>query len=243
MSFNTAADFASLNASSLLAYNATLEENASVSRLDEKFLEQRWRELEGITLVFDKLYWLSVARINELALLCAGNHADNFEFTDAADLLVNPRLVLIHVKNLPKPVAKIRHLRTTEQFSDIACARNGVIQWLKSETSYEIKEKPLLADLYERLENSGFMSQQYLESVERRMKQIAETIHFLSSWHVYDIRDYCPRLQCATSPEKAFIGSNLCGFDKSTFNQLSYDLRQIAKNGGYRSKFLKVKYG
>ena len=241
MLLNTAVDLTRLNESVLLAYNSSLEDEALVSRLNEEFLQQKIDVLERITSIFDEMYWLTVARINELTLLCAGNYADNFEFTGAADLLVNPRLVLIHFRNLPKPVVKIRHLRTTEQFRNTAYSEEGVIQWLKKEAFYEIKKKPLLPELYGRLKNSGYISQEYLESADRRMKQIADTIHFLMSWHIHNISDYCQRLQCATQSEREFIESNLCRFDKKTFHQLGYDLRQLIRSNGYESKFFKPK--
>ena len=125
---NNAEDLGTLHASALLAYNRSLEEDALVSRLDERFLEQRISQLQRITLFREEVYWLTVARINELAFLCAGNYADNLQFTAAGDLLENPRLILVHIKDSPRPVVKIRHSKMTEQFKDMACSKEGIVQ-------------------------------------------------------------------------------------------------------------------
>jgi hypothetical protein len=186
-------------------------------------------------------YWLTYARLFELALLCAGNYADHFEFAAAGDLLVNPRLIMIHFKNGCKPVKKDRHRRLTDQFRYVAGKREAVITWLKQETVPEIVEKPLLPHMQERMAHSGFLSEEYLDLVERRMERIADAIGFLASWHLSESSAFYLRIQCASASEQCFIESNLCRFDKEIFFELGDDLRKLAPAPYQSSRFLNRK--
>lgn len=83
-------------------FNTSLEKEGSPSRLNEDFIECKLCDLGQIEADCSEsygIYWLTYARLFELALLCAGNYADHFEFAAAGDLLVNPRLILIHLKS------------------------------------------------------------------------------------------------------------------------------------------------
>ena len=238
MSLNIAENHIKSNARALIDYNYSLEKDALVSSLNERFLEQKVSELEEIDSIREELYWLTFARLNELTLFCAGNYADNFEFTAAGDLLVNPVLIAVHVRGLSEPVIKNRHSRITEQFRCAASTKKEVIQWLKNETLLEIKKEPLLPYLYESLKNSGYISQQYLFSSDRRMRQIADVIAHLWSWHLPNDHDFHQRLQDTTQSEREFIKSKLCQFDKRTFYDLGHDFYQIIQCEGYKSKLL-----
>jgi hypothetical protein len=194
---------------------------------------------EEIDSIREELYWLTFARLNELTLFCAGNYADNFEFTAAGDLLVNPRLTTVHVRGLSEPVVKNRHSRITERFRCAASTKKEVIQWLKNETFLEIKKEPLLAYLYERLKNSGYISQQYLYATDRRMRQIADVIVHLWSWHLPSGLDLHYRLQYSSQSEREFIKSRLCQFDREIFNDLGHDFHAIIQGEGCKIKFLR----
>lgn len=239
MSVNTAENHIKIIARALIEYNYSLEEGSLVSSLNEEFLEQKVSELEQIDSSREELYWLTFARLNELALFCAGNYADTFEFTAAGDLLVNPGLIAVHVRGLNEPVIKNRHSGISEQFRSAASTKSGVIKWLKNETLLEIKREPLLPYLYERLKHSGYISQQYLFSADRKMREIADAIVHLWSWHLPNNHDLCQRLQHTTQSEKEFIESRLCRFDTKTFYDLGYDFHTIIQGEEYTSKFLR----
>jgi hypothetical protein len=239
MSVNIADNHIKSSARALIDYNYSLEKDSLVSSLNEKFLEQKISELEEIDSIREELYWLTFARLNELALFCAGNYADNFEFTSAGDLLVNPKLIAVHVRGLSEPVVKNRHSGITEQFGCAASTKKEVINWLKNETLVEIKKEPLLPYLYKILKKSGYLSKAYLSSIDTRMKKIADVIGHLCSWHLPNKHDLHQRLQQATQSEREFIKSRLCQFDTRTFYDLGFDFHKIIEGEGYKSKFLR----
>jgi hypothetical protein len=138
-------------------------------------------------------------------------------------------------------VIKKRHSKLTDQFRRVASTRGEVIQWLKKETLLEIKKEPLLPYLYESLKKSGTLSQEYLLSIDRRMKQIADVIVLLWSLHLPDSRDFQEWLHCKTQSEKEFINSRLCNFDTRVFYELGHDIKKLIQYDDYKSKFLLTK--
>ena len=228
--------------SALRDYNASLEQESAPSHLNEASIESKLCELESIESgcsEHGEAYWLTYARVFELALLCAGNYADHFEFAAAGDLLVNPRLILIHLKNGCKAVGKDRHRKLTDQFRDVAGKREEVVAWLKKETAPEIVEKPLLPHMQERMTHSGFLFKEYLDLVERRMERIADAIGFLASWHLAESSAFYLRVQCASASEQSFIESNLCRFDRAIFFELGEVLRRLALDPSHKSRFFR----
>ena len=225
---------------SWLRYNGFLERNASVTRLNEGFLDERRKELEHYPQDNPALYWLTYARLNELALYCAGNYADNFEFSAAGDLLVNPRRVLVHIRNQDGAVLKERHGNLTEQFGGTAENRGDVIRWLKEETTLEMKEKPLLLLFLENLVQSEWMSERYLASIQGRMRKIGDAIGFFGCMNFVDSHEFYLRLQNTPEEEKALIRSKFCLFDTKTFDALGSEISRIVRRGDGRSGFLKT---
>jgi hypothetical protein len=235
------ADSIEITLSALNDYNASLEEEGTQSNLTEGFIESKLREPDQMDSDFSgngEIYWLTYARLFELALLCAGNYADHFEFAAAGDLLVNPRLILIHFKCGCNAVKKDRHRKLTEQFRYVAGKREAVVTWLKQETVPEIVEKPLLTHMHEQMSRSGYLSEEYLDLVERRMERIADAIGFLASWHLTAESAFYLQVQGASPSEKSFIESNLCRFDKEIFFELGQDLCNLAVDPCHKSRFI-----
>ncbi|HNT57109.1 MAG TPA: hypothetical protein PKL99_04460 [Syntrophales bacterium] len=225
---------------SWIRYNGFLERNASLARLNEGFLDERRKELDNVPQDDPALYWLTYARLNELALYCAGNYTDNFEFSSAGDLLVNPRRILVHIRNRSGAVVKERRGNLTEQFGGMAENREGVIRWLKRETTLETKEKPLLPLFLENLVRSERMSDGYLESIRNRMRKIGDAIGFFGCMNFVDSHEFYLRLQNTPEEEKAFIRSKFCRFDTKTFDALGSEISRAVGRGDGRSAFLKT---
>ncbi|MFO7666709.1 MAG: hypothetical protein R6V76_08830 [Desulfobacterales bacterium] len=220
---------------SLLDYNLCLND-CFAYELNEKFIESKIDEIDEFQ---DSgfIYQLTQARITELALICAGNYADNFEFTAAGDLLVNPRSIRIHIEGIKKPVNKNRHLALTDQFNSVAKTQTGIINWLSKNTHPEIIKKPLLPDLYERLKSAGIISVQYLDSVYQRMNKIADVIGFLSAYHLPDSQMLYKKLH-ASNTESDFISSKLCNFNCDIFFCLGHEILRLIENDNYTSVFI-----
>jgi len=203
-----------------LRFNASLDEDARLARLDEPLLERRTDELESMAVDPEPFYWLTMARLTELALYCAGGYADHAEFRAAGDLLVNPRVVWVHMRGMAEPAVKNRHGRMTDQFKEPGEDRARVVQRLKSRSVVEIGKKALVPHLEERLRASGRVTSTYLDSIDKRKKRIADTLAFLHAWPANGMEDFCSRLQRASSAERKFILDHLCRFDLSLYNEL-----------------------
>lgn len=222
----------------LIDYNNSLENNISLTRLNETLLDEKIQELEEIGPVCGDLYWLTFARLNELTLYCAGNYADNFEFSAVGDLLVNPRMIVVHFKNRNYRIIKNRHMKLTEQFHDCVETESDIVKWLKEETMLNIQKKPLLPYLYENLEQSGSVADDYLDSIDMRMKQVADSVGFFASSNFVDSYHFYLRLQNTNESEKALLRSKLCCFSTRLFDELGCDFYRNL-DGTYKSRFIR----
>ncbi len=229
----------------LLYFNDLLDAKANLFSLNERVLEDLIGELDEMTPIKDHGYWLTLARINELALVCAGNYADNCEFSLVGDLLVNPRLVLVHVSGLTQPLMKKRHSPLSEQFQQAENDLHQVRQWLKRETRVEVKTEALLPELRKRLENSGHIPLEYLDSVEQRKRRLADLIGFLASAGISDNLALHAWRKNASPADRELLESGLCRLDFESFFEIGRLFREWAQNlptsseifltGGFRS--------
>lgn len=227
------------NPTLLQEINAELDKRAYPWALHEPFLETRVAQLEALTPVPAGGYWLTLARLMELALLCAGHYADHNEAEAVGDLLANPPRILVHLPNRAEPVLKRRHSKLTDQFAAGATTRAEVIEWLKTRTVLQIEQQPLLPRLYERLRDSGAFMTNYLDSVARRMQRITEVIGLLASCHIPEgISMYEYMLQ-VREQDREFVESRLCRFDTHLFHQLGREIEQVLENQPYASEFLR----
>jgi len=204
----------------LLELNRDLDSNAQLSRLNEKYLEQKMAELDGHRPICMEVYEHTRARLHELLLLCAANYANNCEYEAVGDLMFNPRLTLIHIKGCHEPVVKERHTPLREQFMDKAETPMEVALWLKEETTLEIKEKPLIPHSYEILENGAFTSGDYLNSAQDRAVQIADLSAFLCCSGFESRLGLDDRLRNAGPNDRSLIESRLLRLDWKMFREL-----------------------
>ena len=163
----------------LIRYNKSLDEQMNIIHLNEKFLESKLEELEFILSVSDSIERYSLIRLTELTLFCAGNYANNNCITEVGDLMINPRLILVHIKGEQFPVKKERHTRLSEQFKGRATENCSVIEWFKGNTIIETVKKPILPHLINLLEKTG-CSREYIDGVKQQMNMIIELLSHLS---------------------------------------------------------------
>lgn len=206
--------------------------------LNEEFLNNQIEQLESFGAMEEsaEIYWLSMARILELALLCAGNYADFGQLREAGDLLVNPRHTEVHIDGVWEPVRVKRYVGMRKQFADYAPAGTDVSKWLRNNTRLVQVQGPLIPDLYDSLKEADLLSESYLASLYSRMQKISETMAFVLQGQKidpeYPLRGVIPE-------EKEFVEANLCRYDRKNYYQLGVDIGKLLKEEEYHSSFLK----
>ncbi len=206
--------------------------------LKEEFLVDQVERLEssGDLDRHVRIYWLSMSRVMELALLCAGNYADFGQIREAADLIVNPRHTEVHIDGIWEPVRVKRHEGMTKQFADCAPAGTNVGEWLRDNTRLVHIKGPLIPDLYDMLKGADTLSEAYLSSVYLRMQKISETMTFVMQNQMMD-QNY--PLSGVIPEEADFVEANLCRYDRKNFHQIGMDIGELLKDRKYCSSFLK----
>jgi len=183
-------------------------------------------------------YWLTAARLTELALICAGHYADHGAFSAAGDLLVNPRRVLIYRKGYQRPIVKPRHVPLSEALG------LGDVPWsmrcrrLCCDTLTHVDRGPLLPELVGRLRRSRHFPQGYLDRLQGRLEQVAATIAFLSAWGIDRGETLHRRLMDASADTRELVHANLCRFTGSVMRRLGREIGHLRREPGYRSPFL-----
>jgi len=172
--------------------NYRLQEEAVDAQVNKSFIEQWLMRLWTIVSPRPECFWLFLARINELALLCASRYVDCCEFSAADGLLVEPSCVLLRVQN-GRPAV-----------SHGTGARGG----------------PLLPSLYDLLKESGYMTQDYLLSVSRRTEQLAQVLRMLLGLGMDSADDISMRLSCMDVDKRRDFRSRLCFFNRKIFNEI-----------------------
>lgn len=81
----------------ILSHTATVS-GRSVWARNETIIANRIHQAFQLKIHNQRIFWLTLARITELAIYQAGVYADACEFAAAGDLLVNPRCITIHLK-------------------------------------------------------------------------------------------------------------------------------------------------
>ncbi|MFZ1986336.1 MAG: hypothetical protein WAU91_18130 [Desulfatitalea sp.] len=116
------------------------------SRIDA-FLD----ELETVDPAENQAYWLILARLTEVTLLCAGHYTDHCEFSAAGDLLVNPRKIMIHIKGRADAFTKEQHRPLSNQLACMALTGKDGARVSMREAACETVTPALLPALRERL--------------------------------------------------------------------------------------------
>ncbi len=227
------------------SYHAALDLNAELDRIstgrlvNETAIEGWLDRLQATAPVNDPCFWLLMARLTELAVVCTGRYADACELTAAGDLLVNPREIRVHFHG-DKPSAVVKHRRgaLSAQFNTTRAPHLDFIRRMRQTAAVEIVKAPLLTFLTDMLETSGFLSARYLAKVRARLTCIAEAIGFLCCWQVADAVDLNQRLGAATRETRQFVQSHLCNFDLSLFVALGLAVQCLATDVTASSDFL-----
>ena len=208
---------------------------------NETLIENCLADLDGLTVSDPRIYWLSLARVAEMALKLAGDYADGCQFQAAGDLLVNPRQVDVYRRGGSTPLTKDRHVALSDQFA-AAIGHELPAAWLARETVSAIRQDALLPHLKRQMTDSGMLADDYLASFSSRMCQVADTIAFLSAWQLDDISAYTRRMAEASPVDRQSMVDALCGFDHEIFDALGRDVRTLMLTPGADSRFLNDSY-
>ncbi len=172
--------------------NYQLQEEALDAHVNKSFIEQWLMRLWTIGAPRPECFWLFLARLNELALLCASRYVDCCEFSAADGLLVEPSCVLLHVQD----------------------GRTAVSQ------DTGVRGGPLLPSLHDLLKGSGYMAEDYLLSVSRRMEKIPQVVGMLAGLGIGNTEDISVKLSCMDFDQRRDFRLRLCLFDRKIFNEI-----------------------
>jgi hypothetical protein len=190
--------------------NYRLQEEAIDAHINKSFIEQWMVRLWTIVSPRPQCFWLFLARINELALLCASRYVDCCEFSAADELLVEPTCALLSAENGRGVVSCDRGLRG----------------------------RPLLPSLYDLLRGSGYMTEDYLLSVSRRTEQIAQVLSMLLALGMGNTEDISMKLSCMDFDQRKDFRSRLCLFDRKSFNEIGRALHLFMLSGYVEDKYV-----
>ena len=221
----------------ILYFNYLLDKKSNYFFLNEDTLENLLDQLNNLVMIKDVSYWLTVARINELALLCTENYANNGELNLVGDLLLNPRLILIHLRGQNRPLIKKRHTPLTEQFRFVAESFPEVVQWLKAETSLEIKTEALLPFLHKKLEESGYFRKEFFNFLNKRKTRIAELTGFLAAAGISDSLDLYLWRKNVRPSDRELMESRFCCCNLDRFLELGHQVRKLAQGPSMPARF------
>ncbi len=179
-----------------------------------------WREKVGrLGPPHSACYWLMMARLAELALLCAGYYADCGEIGAAGDLLVNPRRIEIHVRGVDRPIVKDRHRGLSEQLNPGDLSFAAFTDWFRRNAISRIVEPALLPDFMDRLKGSGWLSETFLGALQDRLSQVADAMRLGST---------------GGAPRPTWQ----CRFNDATYRLLGRHIARTCRDPGYHSAFL-----
>ncbi|MBT8338639.1 MAG: hypothetical protein HKP58_02775 [Desulfatitalea sp.] len=203
--------------SAILSLNRAMDCLAVPHGVNEGLIERLLEPLERAGNGTSNLYWLSLARLTELTLLCAGHYADNCECCAAGDLLLNPRRIEARRRPDGKPFIKKRHGRLRDEK---ALTQAGPLpKAALHQVTCLVATPALLPMLHDRLADSGFFGAGYIEEIAARMVRIADTLRFLAAYPVDSNEDLYRRLQWADAGERDFVQRHLCCFTRDHFDR------------------------
>ena len=183
-------------------------------------------------------YWLLMARLAELALLCAGYYAGCGEVTAAGDLLFNPRRIHVHVRGRHPPIVKDRHRPLSEQLNTRGALYPEFRDWCHHNAITRVMEPALIPDLLSRLTHSGWISAAFLDAYQARMAQVADAMRFGACATGSSASPGQPAFRAGRSSIRGFRQTHHCRFETTYYRRLGHDIEQTGHDAAYRSPYL-----
>jgi len=219
--------------------NYRLQEEAIDTQINRTFVEQWTMRLLDIVSPRPECFWLFLARINELGLLCASRYVDCCEFSAADELLVEPGSLLLEGERV-KPLSREDDTGPGELLhrTPLSGERGSGEGRGWNPISAVRKAGPLLPSFYGLLKRSGYMTEGYLHSVSRRMEKIAQVAGMLMGLGMEKTEDISRKLSSMDPDERTDFRSRLCLFDRKTFNDIGRALHLFMVFGHVEEKYV-----
>ena len=199
--------------------NYRLQEEASDTHINKTFIERWIVRLWNIVSPRPQCFWLFLARMNELALLCASKYVDCCEFAAADELLVHPNSIFLYIDWGREAV-----FRGNE-------GKRGCIP-------AEINPGPLMSCLYRLLMESGYITEDYLHSISYRTYKINRVAAMLKDLGMAGTEKIAVKLSCMNIDERRDFQSRLCLFDRRTFNEIGRALHLFMLSGRVDAEYV-----
>jgi hypothetical protein len=201
--------------------NYRLQEEATDTQINKNFIEQ-WLK-RTIASPRPECFWLFLARINELALVCASRYVDCCEFAAADEFL---------------PVPGSIPLDDEAERTVVSVDAEGRTGRGRKRFRVEKNTGPLLPCLYGLLKGSDYMTEDYLLSVFRRTEKIAQVVEMLSGLGMDKKQNMSIRLSCMDVHQRNNFRSRLCRFDRKIFNELGRALHLFMHTGNVAERYV-----
>ncbi len=208
----------------LIEYNENLEKQMDLIQLNERVIESNLEDLESILTVSDSIEKYSLCRLTELTLSCVENYSNNYCITEVGDFLINPRLILVHVRGEARPVIKERHTRLSDQFKDRACENCPVTEWLRLNTMTETVKKPILPHLLDLLKKNC-CPEEYITSVKKRMNSIIDLLSHLHMGGIHREMNIEAWKSSLGENDRIMLAELFLKFDTTVFDALGEKIR------------------
>lgn len=218
--------FGAPGAERLHLINKEMQRQASSGWTDEERLTRLRHQLHEHAGPKSRAFWLTLARLSELALWWAGCLADAGEFQAVGDLLLNPPRKTLYVQGRTLPLRLARHQALTEQVRPLAPAGANLVEWLKSQTMLVIEADPLLPLLLDDLSQWPHRPPGTCQSFQLRLDQVVGALCHITSLNLPEGASVAQHLARVRPEEARIIEEHLCRFDLGRFNALGHALRE-----------------
>lgn len=219
--------FGAPGAERLHLINREMQRQASSGWTDEERLTRLRHQLHEHAGPKGRAFWLTLARLSELALWWAGCLADAGEFQAVGDLLLNPPRKTLYVQGRPLPLHLNRHQALTEQVRPLAPAGANLVEWLKSQTMLVIEVDPLLPLLLDDLSQWPHRPPRTCQSFQLRLDRVVGALCHITSLNLPQGASVAQYMAMARPEEAWIIEEHLCRFDLGRFNALGHALREL----------------
>ena len=220
--------------------NYRLQEEAIETQINKTFVQQWMMRLGTIKAPRPQCFWLFLARINELALLCTSRYVDCCEIAFADELLKGSGTVPFDVKE-GRPVPRKDNIHPAAILPCYAVSQDGGGRPGKGRKPIpaETKSRPLLPYLYDLLKGSGYMTDHYLLSVSRRTEKIEQVAGMLEGLGMGNMEEMSVKLSSMDDDQRRYFRSRLCLFDLKTFNELGRALHLLMRFWDVDDKYVR----